>query len=274
MSLPPFQALLDSHGAVVHRFLVAAVGPVDADDCFQATCIAALRAYPALRDVADPRAWLLELAGERAGVDAADEPRLSADVRRHGGPSQKTLDRFAGRAGSAGLIDVAYGQADSPFGPLTVATTDAGLVLLAYPELELDGLLERLAQAVSPRVLAAPRRVEPIRRELDEYFAGRRREFTTPVDWRLVNGGFFEAILRATAEIGYGETVSYRDVAGRAGNAKAVRAAGNGLGSNPVPIVVPCHRVVASGGGLGGYTGGVERKQHLLALERGESAAA
>ena len=197
--------------------------------------------------------------------------QLRAAVResRHGGPSQKTLDGVAARAGRAGLVDVAYGQADSPFGPLTVATTDAGLVLLAYPELPLDGLLERLAEAVSPRVLAVPRRVDPIRRELDEYFEGRRRKFETPVDWRLTRGGFFEAILRATAEIGYGETVSYREVAERAGNAKAVRAAGNGLGSNPIPIVVPCHRVVASGGGLGGYTGGVERKQHLLGLESG-----
>ncbi len=188
---------------------------------------------------------------------------------RHGGPSQQVLDRVTATAGRAGLIDVAYGQADSPFGPLTVAVTDAGLALLAYPELDLDALLERLAAEISPRVLAEPRRVDPIRRELDEYFEGRRREFATPVDWRLVRGGFFEAILRATAEIGYGETVSYRDVAGRAGNAKAVRAAGNGLGSNPVPIVVPCHRVVASGGGLGGYTGGVERKRVLLELEAG-----
>jgi methylated-DNA-[protein]-cysteine S-methyltransferase len=188
---------------------------------------------------------------------------------RHGGPSQQVLDRFAATADRAGLIDVAYGQADSPFGPLTVAVTDAGLALLAYPELELDDLLERLAAEISPRVLALPRRVDPIRRELDEYFEGRRREFATPVDWRLARGGFFEAILRATAEIGYGETVSYRDVAGRAGNAKAVRAAGNGLGSNPVPIVVPCHRVVASGGGLGGYTGGVERKRKLLEIESG-----
>jgi methylated-DNA-[protein]-cysteine S-methyltransferase len=188
---------------------------------------------------------------------------------RHGGPSQQVLDSFASTADRAGLIDVAYGQADSPFGPLTVAVTDAGLVLLAYPELELDDLLERLAAEISPRVLAVPRRVDPVRRELDEYFEGRRREFATPVDWRLARGGFFEAILRATAEIGYGETVSYRDVAGRAGNAKAVRAAGNGLGSNPVPIVVPCHRVVASGGGLGGYTGGVERKRKLLEIESG-----
>jgi len=182
-------------------------------------------------------------------------------------PAQQTLDSFAARAEREGLVDVAYGQADSPFGPLTVATTDRGLVLLAYPELSLDGVLERLAAEISPRVLEAPARVEPVRRELDEYFAGRRTRFEQPVDWRLVRGGFFEAILRATAEIDYGQTITYRDVAERAGNVKAVRAAGNGLGSNPVPIVVPCHRVVATGGGLGGYTGGVERKRALLELE-------
>jgi methylated-DNA-[protein]-cysteine S-methyltransferase len=193
---------------------------------------------------------------------------------RHGGPSQATLDAVAARAERDGLVDVAYGQADSPFGPLTVATTDAGLVLLAYPELPLDGLLERLAHEVSPRVLEAPRRIDPIRRELDEYFAGRRTAFETPVDWRLVRGEFVVAILRATAAIAYGATASYRDVAAEAGNARAVRAAGNGLGSNPVPIVVPCHRVIATGGGMGGYTGGVDRKRALLALERGEDPAA
>jgi methylated-DNA-[protein]-cysteine S-methyltransferase len=123
-------------------------------------------------------------------------------------------------------------------------------------------------------VLELPARIDPIRRELDEYFEGRRRDFDQPVDWRLVHGGFFEAILRATAKIDYGQTVSYREIAERAGNVKAVRAAGNGLGSNPVPIVVPCHRVVATGGGLGGYTGGVERKQKLLELERGETPLA
>jgi methylated-DNA-[protein]-cysteine S-methyltransferase len=186
---------------------------------------------------------------------------------RHGGPSQRALDELAVRAAREGLVDVAYGQADSPFGPLTVAATERGLVTLAYPELTVEDVLDRLAREVSPRVLELPARIDPIRRQLDEYFEGRRREFDQPVDWRLVSGGFFEAILRATAEIGYGETVSYREIAGRAGNVKAVRAAGNGLGSNPVPIVVPCHRVIATGGGLGGYTGGVERKQQLLELE-------
>jgi methylated-DNA-[protein]-cysteine S-methyltransferase len=198
--------------------------------------------------------------------------RLRDAVRqsRHGGPSQRTLDALAVRAEGEGLVDVAYGQADSPFGPLTVAATDRGLVLLAYPELSVDEILMRLARDVSPRVLELPARIDPIRRELDEYFEGRRRAFDQPVDWRLVRGGFYEATLRAVIEVDYGKTVSYRQIAERAGNVKAVRAAGSGLGSNPVPIVVPCHRVIATGGGMGGYTGGVERKQQLLALERGD----
>lgn len=200
--------------------------------------------------------------------------RTSARQARSAGPTQQALDELAARAEREGLVDVAFGQADSPFGPLTVATTDRGLVLLSYPEYPLDDVLGRLARDVSPRVLEAPARIDPIRRELDEYFEGRRRDFETAVDWRLVRGGFFEAILRATAEIDYGTTITYRQVAERAGNVKAVRAAGNGLGSNPIPIVVPCHRVVATGGGMGGYTGGIERKQALLALERGEAQLA
>jgi methylated-DNA-[protein]-cysteine S-methyltransferase len=207
----------------------------------------------------------------------SDLERQLRDTARHGraaGPTQQALDALAARAEREGLVDVAFGQADSPFGPLTVAATDRGLVMLSYPEYSLDDVLGRLARDVSPRVLEAPARVDPIRRELDEYFEGRRREFETPVDWRLVRGGFFEAILRATAEIDYGTTITYRQIAERAGNVKAVRAAGNGLGSNPMPIVVPCHRVVATGGGMGGYTGGIERKQALLALERGEGSFA
>lgn len=197
--------------------------------------------------------------------------RDSARQTRSAGPTQQALDALASRAEREGLVDIAFGQADSPFGPLTVATTERGLVLLSYPEYPLDDVLARLARDVSPRVLEAPARIDPIRRELDEYFEGRRRDFETAVDWRLVRGGFFEAILRATAEIDYGTTITYRQVAERAGNVKAVRAAGNGLGSNPIPIVVPCHRVIATGGGMGGYTGGIERKQALLALERGEA---
>jgi methylated-DNA-[protein]-cysteine S-methyltransferase len=207
-----------------------------------------------------------------AGGMSGLERQLVREARelRPGAPSLATLDAFVGRAEGEGLIDVAYAQADSPLGPLTVAATDAGLVTLAYPDRTVDEVLAGLARKISPRILDAPARLEPVRRQLDEYFAGERREFDFPIDWRLTAGGFFGKILRATARIDYGETITYRQVAERAGNVKAVRAAGNGLGSNPIPIVVPCHRVVASGGGMGGYTGGIERKQFLLALERGE----
>ena len=184
-----------------------------------------------------------------------------------GGPSPGTLRALAEQAEKEGLVDVAYAQVDSPLGPLTVAATKRGLVRLAYPERPLDDVLGRLAEAVSPRVLEAPARLDPIRRELEEYFEGRRRRFETPIDWALT-AGFFRRVLQATARIGYGQVRTYAEVAGRAGNPRAVRAAGNGLGSNPIPVVVPCHRVVRTGGGLGGYTGGLERKKFLLGLER------
>ena len=184
------------------------------------------------------------------------------------GPSRETLRRLADRAESDGLVDVAYAQVDSPFGPLTVAATERGLVRVAYPEKPLEEVLRRLAEAVSPRLLEAPARLDPIRRELDDYFGGRRRRFETPIDWGLT-AGFFRRVLQATARIGYGQVRTYAEVASGAGNVKAVRAAGNGLGSNPIPVVVPCHRVVRTGGGLGGYTGGLERKEFLLGLERG-----
>ena len=184
------------------------------------------------------------------------------------GPSPGALRALAERAEKEGLVDVAYAQVDSPLGPLTVAATERGLVRLAYPDRSLDEVLGRLAEAISPRVLEAPARLDPVRRELEEYFEGRRRRFETPIDWALT-AGFFRRVLQATARIGYGQVRTYAEVAERAGNVKAVRAAGNGLGSNPIPVVVPCHRVVRTGGGLGGYTGGLERKEFLLGLERG-----
>jgi methylated-DNA-[protein]-cysteine S-methyltransferase len=151
-------------------------------------------------------------------------------------------------------------------GDLLVAMTPRGLVGLYYEDGDLEALLDRLADRISPRVVEAPARVDPVRRELDEYFAGARREFETPVDWRLTRG-FTRRVLRATARIPYGDASTYREVAARAGSGRAVRAAGNALGANPVPIVVPCHRVLRTGGALGGYGGGVERKRYLLELE-------
>ena len=183
------------------------------------------------------------------------------------GPAPEVLDGLLDRAREEGLLDVAYAQVDSPLGPLTVAVTPRGLVRVAYPDRPLDAVLSRLAEAVSPRILEAPARLDPIRRELEEYFEGRRREFETPIDWALTRG-FFRSVLQVTAEIRYGDVATYAEVAARAGSARAVRATGNGLGSNPMPVVVPCHRVVRTGGGLGGYTGGLERKRFLLGLER------
>jgi methylated-DNA-[protein]-cysteine S-methyltransferase len=171
------------------------------------------------------------------------------------------------RAEAEGLIDVAYTSVDSPLGPLVVAATPKGLVRVSYSEFRgEDEVLEELARRVSPRVLEAPARLDPVRRELDEYFEGRRQDFEVPIDWSYL-AGFTREILLATARIGFGDVSSYAGVAAEAGSPRAVRAAGNALGSNPMPVVVPCHRVLRSGGQLGGYTGGVERKEFLLRLE-------
>jgi methylated-DNA-[protein]-cysteine S-methyltransferase len=174
--------------------------------------------------------------------------------------------RLAVAAAETGLLDVAYGFADSPFGSLLVAVTPRGLVRVAYPDRDVEGELERLAEDVSPRVMESPQATEAIRRELDEYFAGRRRRFSVRVDLTRVRG-FTRRVLERTARIPFGSVSTYREVAAEAGSPRAFRAAGNALGANPIPIVVPCHRVVASGGGLGGYTGGVSRKLALLRLE-------
>ncbi len=173
------------------------------------------------------------------------------------------------RAEEEGLLDVAYARADSPLGPLILAATPRGLARVAYV-LD-DGeepVLEDLARRISPRVLEHPARLDVARRELAEYFDGRRRTFEVGLDLSLVRG-FVARVLEATARIPYGEASSYTEVAGAAGSPRAVRAAGNALGSNPIPVVVPCHRVLRSDGSLGGYTGGLDRKKRLLELERG-----
>jgi methylated-DNA-[protein]-cysteine S-methyltransferase len=176
------------------------------------------------------------------------------------------VSALAERAARAGLLDIAYAELDSPLGTLLAAVTDRGLVRLAYEDGERDAVLEDLARRVSPRVLEARPKLDPIARELDEYFAGRRQAFDVPIDWAL-SQGFTRRVLQATAKIPFGRVETYKDVAGHAGSPRGYRAAGNALGSNPIPIVVPCHRVVASGGKLGGYTGGIDRKLKLLAVE-------
>jgi methylated-DNA-[protein]-cysteine S-methyltransferase len=164
--------------------------------------------------------------------------------------------------------DVAYAFVDSPVGTLVAARTERGLACLAYEDLGggADPLLERLATEVSPRVLHAPARLDDVRRELDEYFAGSRTAFDLPLDFALMKP-FARKILAVTARIPFGVTSTYGEVAAEAGSPGAARAAGGALGSNPIPIVVPCHRVVARNGTLHGYTGGLHRKQRLLELE-------
>jgi methylated-DNA-[protein]-cysteine S-methyltransferase len=161
---------------------------------------------------------------------------------------------------------VAHATYESPLGPLTVFVTPRGLLRVSYEGEPSDTQLEEVARRISPRILAAPERTDGVRRQLDEYFAGTRHEFDVPIDWRLVRG-FAGEVLRATARIPFGGVSTYREVATEAGSPNAYRAAGNALGSNPVPIVVPCHRVLHAGGGLGGYTGGLARKRYLLRLE-------
>jgi methylated-DNA-[protein]-cysteine S-methyltransferase len=177
------------------------------------------------------------------------------------------VDRLLARADTEGLLDVAYATVDTPLGTAMVAATPRGLVRLALPNEDLDRALSRLAADVSPRLLEYPGRLDEARRELDEYFEHRRDHFELPLDWRLSHPGFYRRVLRATRRVPFGEVITYGDAAKRAGNPRAFRAAGSALGSNPIPIVVPCHRVIRAGGDIGNYGGGPEMKRFLLELE-------
>jgi methylated-DNA-[protein]-cysteine S-methyltransferase len=175
--------------------------------------------------------------------------------------------RLAASAQADGILDVAYRTLDTPVGPLLLAATEQGLVRVAYPVQDHEAVLQDLADRISPRVLAAPARLDPVARELDDYFAGRRHDFDLPLDWRLARG-FRATVLRHLAtEVAYGRTASYGTLAALAGNPKAVRAVGTACATNPLPVVVPCHRIVRSDGAMGNYAGGVEAKRALLDLE-------
>jgi methylated-DNA-[protein]-cysteine S-methyltransferase len=180
----------------------------------------------------------------------------------------KTLEALRDRAAAEGLLDIAYTTVDSPFGPLLLAKTPRGLVRVGLPNEEVEALLVDLAGRISPRVLEAPAGLDQERRELDDYFAGRRRGFELPIDWQLSHGFHLRA-RQGIAAIPYGETRTYTDLARGAGNERAVRAAGSACSRNPIPLVVPCHRVLRSDGGLGGYAGGVGMKERLLEFEQG-----
>ena len=169
-------------------------------------------------------------------------------MRTSGAVGAGEAPELAPAATSAGLVDVAYALHDSPVGPLLVAATPRGLVRIAYVDVlgqEVEHVLEQLAARVSPRILAAPRRLDEDRRQLEQYFNGKRKSFELPIDWRLC-AGFGRRVLGATARIPFGALATYKQVAAEAGSPRGSRAAGNALGANPLPIVVPCHRVVHS----------------------------
>ena len=197
----------------------------------------------------------------------------------HGSPSTPDTEaltrlhtQLAAHAARDGLLDVAYRTIDSPVGELLLASTERGLVRVAF---EIEGherVLQALATRVSPRILKSPQRLDDTARELDEYFTGRRTTFDLPLDFRLTRG-FRRAVLDHLPQIGYGHTESYAQVAQAAGSPRAVRAVGTACATNPLPLVVPCHRVVRSDGSYGQYAGGPEVKRTLLTMEAARFAA-
>ncbi|OKH84858.1 cysteine methyltransferase [Mycobacterium sp. ST-F2] len=199
-----------------------------------------------------------------------DNEHIATDLARVTQPGADKLaalhSRLAAAAQHEGLLDLAYRTVDTPVGPLLLAATERGLVRVAYAREDHDAVLQQLADKVSPRILHAPDRLDAAARQLDEYFARTRRTFDVPLDWRL-SAGFRSAVLHHLPQIGYGETASYAAVAALAGSPKAVRAVGTACAKNPLPVVVPCHRVVRSDGAMGGYLGGPEAKRLLLDLE-------
>lgn len=187
-----------------------------------------------------------------------DEPEHLAHLRH----------RLAATAHRGRVLDIAYRTVDSPVGQLLLAATDRGLVRVAFATENHDVVLQSLADRISPRILNAPARLDQTASQLGEYFAGHRLVFDLPLDWRL-STGFRSMVLHHLADIDYGHTATYATLAQLAGNPKAVRAVGSACATNPLPVVVPCHRVVRSDGGMGGYLGGVDAKRTLLALESG-----
>jgi len=201
-------------------------------------------------------------------MNTADVP---ADLARALATTPKHLAalhaRLIAAADAQGVLDIAYRTMDTPVGPLLLAVTERGLVRVAYASENHDAVLQALADRVSPRILAAPARLDRTARELDEYFAGRRRTFDLPLDWRLAAGFRATVLHHLATDVAYGRTASYGAVARLAGNPKAVRAVGTACATNPLPVVVPCHRVVRSDGSMGGYLGGPDAKRTLLTLE-------
>jgi methylated-DNA-[protein]-cysteine S-methyltransferase len=200
----------------------------------------------------------------------SDLDAIEAKLRGQGDAEESSLElarRFAEAAAASGDAEVAFATLDTPVGRTSVAATPRGIVSVGLPNHPLDDFVERLATQISPRVVEAPGKLDLARRELSEFFEGDRRDFDLALDWTLVPGGFYRKVLDATAKLGYGEVMTYGEIARSAGNPRAHRAAGTALGANPLPIVVPCHRIVRAGKDPGNYGGGPELKRWLLELE-------
>jgi methylated-DNA-[protein]-cysteine S-methyltransferase len=181
-------------------------------------------------------------------------------------------ERLVARARREGLETVGYGVVESPLGPLWIAVGPKGVLAIHYGAEPSALELARIVRTYGPGILPDAKRADPVAREIDQYFAGKRRSFDVAVDLSTLTD-FQRRILTATARVGFGDVSTYAKVAAKAGSEQAARAAGQALGSNPIPIVVPCHRILASDGSLGGYAGGLEAKRRLLKLERGDVPA-
>lgn len=198
----------------------------------------------------------------------SSDPMFAAISHDEAETMTRLHDQLVAAADADQLLDVAYRTVDSPVGTLLLAATDQGLVRVAYQLEHHDQVLQTLAQRVSPRILYAPRRLDQVARQLAEYFDGERREFVLPLDFRLAHG-FRREVLSRLRMINYGRTESYSQVAAATGHPRAVRAVGTACATNPLPVIVPCHRVLRSDGKLGGYIGGLQTKAALLSLEAG-----
>jgi methylated-DNA-[protein]-cysteine S-methyltransferase len=194
------------------------------------------------------------------------DERLRISATEAAARSRVAAERFRAAAHADGLVDVAVGTVDSPVGELFVAVTPRGVATIAFDGEDRDALLDRLARELSPRVVTAARATDDVRREIDEYFGGARRRFDLRLDRRLMSP-FMRDVLGATSRVTFGHLATYGEIADRIGRPKASRAVGAALGANPIPIVIPCHRVVGANGKLTGYGGGLPRKELLLRLE-------
>lgn len=278
-----FEHCVEQHGPTVLLVCRAVLGAgADAEDVWSETFLAALRAWPDLDPTTNVEAWLVRVAKNKA-IDITrgrntpmNDQTTSEDARavrvdvmfpKEQGILARLHSRLEHAAREAGILDVAYRTIDTPIGVLLLAATEQGLVRVAFEREGFDDVLQQLAERTSSRILHSPARLDDAARQFHEYFGGSRREFDLRLDHRL-SAGFRQAVQLSLPRIGYGQTLTYKRVAELVGRPNAVRAVGSACATNPLPVVLPCHRVLRSDGSLGGYLGGLAAKSALLELER------